>query len=400
MRILHILDHSIPLHSGYAFRTKSLLTEQRKLGWETFQITSPKHHLESGAEEDVGEFHFYRTPVSPGLMRLPILNQVLTITRLRKRLFEVVDQIKPDILHAHSPSLTCLAALAVGRKRGIPVVYEARALWEDGAVDHGTASRGGLRYRITRGLENFVFRRADAITTICNGLKTDIEARGIPAEKITVIPNAVNTDSFHVGIARDKALEKEFGLTGKTVLGFIGSFYGYEGLAVLIDSMPRLIESSNIVLLLVGGGPCESDLKQQAKQLGIADKVIFAGRRPHEDIHRFYSLIDILIYPRLSSRLTELVTPLKPLEAMALGKLVVASDVGGHRELIEDGKNGILFTPGSSEALAKAIVRGLEKPEIRSVLAVNGREYVEHHRTWTQSVTNYKAVYPALLRDF
>ena len=153
MRVIHILDHSVPLQSGYAFRTLAILKEQRALGWETFQLTGPKQGPAVSAEETVDGWHFYRTPPPGGILEgVPGLG--------------VARRVRPHILHAHSPILNAIPALRVGRRLGIPVVYELRALWEDAAVNHGTVREGGLRYRLTRGLETWVLKRADAVTTI------------------------------------------------------------------------------------------------------------------------------------------------------------------------------------------------------------------------------------------
>lgn len=231
MRILHILDHSIPLHSGYTFRTLAILREQRALGWETHHITSAKQENCKVLEEDVDGLHFYRTPPAKGgLSTLPLFNQISIINTLATRLAEIVPLIRPDILHAHSPALNAIAALRVGSKHGIPVVYEVRAFWEDAAVDHGTSKEWGMRYRLTRGLETHAFKRVDAVTTICEGLRRDIVARGIPEQKVTVIPNAVDIERFSVGGTGDATLKQQLGLIGHRIIGFIGSFYAYEGL--------------------------------------------------------------------------------------------------------------------------------------------------------------------------
>ena len=180
MRVLHVLDHSIPLHSGYTFRTRSILREQRALGWETFHVTGAKQNSGDMLEETVDGLHFYRTPESKGaLAKMPVLNQVNVIDGLAKRLAEIIPQIQPDVLHAHSPSLNAIAALRAGKRFGIPVVYEVRAFWEDAAVDHGTSTENGLRYRLTRALETYALKQADAVTTICEGLRKDIVARGV-----------------------------------------------------------------------------------------------------------------------------------------------------------------------------------------------------------------------------
>ncbi len=399
MKILHVLDHSVPLQSGYTFRTLSILREQRALGWETFHLTGSKQGSGGALEEQVDDMHFYRTPVRRNrLSKLPILNQIFVINDLAQRLNNVVEVVKPDILHAHSPVLNALPALQVGRKFGIPVVYEIRAFWEDAAVDHGTSREGSLRYRVTRALESFAIKRVDAVTTICEGLKNDILARGISADKVTVIPNAVNIENFSVGVTPDTRLAQELGLDGKQVLGFIGSYYAYEGLNILLDALPKMLtQNPDIRVLLVGGGPQEVALKAQAAQLNITDKVTFIGRVPHDQVQRYYNLIDVLVYPRLKMRLTDLVTPLKPLEAMAQGRLLAASDVGGHRELIQDEKTGILFKADDATSLADSVLSLLNSPEKWDALRQQGRIFVETERNWPISVSRYKHVYSYIL---
>ena len=394
MRVLHILDHSIPLQSGYSFRTLAILREQRKRGWETFHLTSQKQQATAAAEEEVDSWHFFRTPVSARPSTLPGLSQWDMMRALERRLVEVVEKVKPDILHAHSPVLNAFPTLRVGKRLRLPVVYEIRAFWEDAAVDHGTASEGGVRYRLTRALETLAARRADHVTTICEGLRGDLIGRGLPPGKITVIPNAVDTDAFEVGRESDAALRHRFGLAGATVLGFIGSYYAYEGLALVIDALPSILKSHpDVKLLFVGGGPEEQALRGQATAAGLADKVVFTGRVPNADVGKYYDLIDVLVYARLPMRLTELVTPLKPLEAMAQGRSFIASDVGGHRELIIDRQNGFLFNAGDVSALAGAVEAVLADPQRRHRILEEARRFVEQERTWAASVARYEDVY-------
>lgn len=399
MKILHILDHSIPLHSGYTFRTKAILEQQRKLGWETFHVTSPKHSVALAPIEAVDGFTFYRSERPKGLAAtMPILNQWTIVQSLAKRLDEIIPEIKPDMLHAHSPALNGLAALKAAKKHKIPLIYECRAFWEDAAVDHGTTTEGGLRYSLTKRLETYVFEQADAITTICEGLRSDIASRGIPAEKITVIPNAVDIERFSYDVKPDQQLRTRLGLQNKTVLGFIGSFYAYEGLPLLLEALPKILQNQpETRLLLVGGGPQEAIIKQKTKELELEDHVIFTGRVPHEQVQDYYNQVDIFAYPRLSMRLTDLVTPLKPLEAMAQGRLVVASDVGGHKELIEHQRNGCLFKANDADALAATVINLLNQPQQWEQLRVAGRSYVEQERNWTKSVSFYKDIYAQLI---
>ena len=401
MRVLHVLDHSIPLHSGYTFRTLAILREQRRLGWQTFHLTSPKQincHVE---EEDVDGMHFFRTLAADSPVGgLPGMGEFSLMRQLERRLFEVASRVRPQILHAHSPVLNAIPALRVGKRLGIPVVYEVRAFWEDAAVDHGTTTEGSLRYRLTRRLETHALKRANHVFTICEGLRSDIVARGISSTKVTVIPNAVDVDSFALGGAPDVSLCEQLGLTGCDVVGFIGSFYAYEGLDVLLDALPRLVrERPKLRLLLVGGGPQDAALKAQAQRLGVSGHVVFTGRVPHADVHRYYDLIEVLAYPRRSMRLTELVTPLKPLEAMAQGRLLVASDVGGHKELIRHGETGMLFQADSAESLADALLQVLANRQTWPAIRAEGRRFVEQDRTWTASVARYAPVYSGLTRQ-
>jgi PEP-CTERM/exosortase A-associated glycosyltransferase len=395
LRVLHVLDHSIPLHSGYTFRTRAILQQQRALGWKTFHLTSAKQGVTNASYEEVDGLRFYRTTPATGLLaRLPMINQVAVIDSVAARLLEVAREVKPDVIHAHSPALNAIAALRVGKKLGIPVVYEIRAFWEDAAVDHGTSTEWGLRYRLTRAMETYALKRVNAATTICEGLRAEIVGRGIPADKVTVIPNAVNVDDFSVDGARDEALATQFGLQGKQVLGFIGSFYAYEGLDVLLAALPSMLKSNPAIrVLLVGGGPQDGALKAQAAALGVQDSVIFTGRVPHDQVQRYYNLVDVLVYPRLKMRLTDLVTPLKPLEAMAQGRLLAASDVGGHHELIEDGKTGVLFGANDPQALATKVLALLAEPQRWPLLRSQGRHFVENERTWKRSVARYVGVY-------
>ncbi len=395
MRILHVLDHSIPLHSGYTFRTRAILKEQRRLGWETFHLTSPKQGATEANEEDVDGLHFYRTNVPAGGWRtLPLLDQWSVVRDTARRIEKVIDTTRPEILHAHSPCLNGIAALRAAKPRGIPVVYEVRAFWEDAAVDHGTTYEGSPRYWTTRALETWVLRRAAAVTTICEGLRSDILGRGIPAERVTVIPNAVNIDEFPLLTGRDDELALRLGLGNAFVLGFIGSFYGYEGLDILLDAVPQILQfEPRTRVLLAGGGPEEGHLKAQVERLGIADKVAFTGRVPHKEVSRFYSLIDLLAFPRKSMRLTETVTPLKPLEAMSHGRLLIASNVGGHRELIDDGRTGYLFAPDDAGALTRAVQRFLSERDRWDEIKAQGRQFVEGERNWRASVSRYVDVY-------
>jgi PEP-CTERM/exosortase A-associated glycosyltransferase len=395
MRILHVLDHSLPLHSGYTFRTRAIVTAQKARGLEVACLTSARQGPREADPQWIEGIPFYRTP-APRPAPSP-LREWREIGALAKRISEVVSEWRPDQLHVHSPVLNALAALRVAGKRGLPLIYEIRAFWEDAAVGNGTGSEGSARYRLTRMLETWAARRADAVAVICEGLRRDLIARGIAADKIIVAPNGVDMGLFGTPLAPDPLFARKLGLTGADVVGFIGSFYDYEGLDDLIAAMPLLLRKRpRAQLLLVGGGPMEEQLKAQAAASPAAKRIHFIGRVPHEQVDRYYGLIDILAYPRKAMRLTELVTPLKPLEAMAQRKLVVASNVGGHRELIEDGVTGTLFPAGDPQALADALdglFANRSKWEQRRDTA---RRFVERDRNWSSNISRYTPAYQKL----
>jgi len=401
MRVLHVLDHSIPLQSGYTFRTRAILKEQQKLGWDTLQLTGPKHNQGGTVptEEEVDGLLFFRCPDEGGwLATLPVIGQLRVIQVLTQRLIEVAAKERPDVIHAHSPALNGVAAVRAGRRLGIPVVYEVRGFWEDAAVSHGTSSEGGLRYRLTRALETWALRKANAATCICEGIRSDLVARGIPRDKITIIPNAVDASRFQPVGERNAQLEQSLGLAGKRVIAFIGSFYDYEGLDLLVAAMPDLLAARpDLRLLLVGGGQVAEDITAQVRRLGLDGNVIMTGRVPYEEVENYYSLTDILVYPRKSMRLTELVTPLKPLEAMAQKSLFIASDVGGHKELVRDGVNGTLFRADDKDDLVRNVLALLDDEARWPAIRDAGRDFVENERNWSNSVANLKRVYGGLL---
>jgi glycosyltransferase involved in cell wall biosynthesis len=204
-------------------------------------------------------------------------------------------------------------------------------------------------------------------------------------------------EMFGAPVPRDGALAETLGLRGADVIGFIGSFYDYEGLDVLIAAMPALVAARPTMrLLLVGGGPAEPALRAQAAASPVGDRIQFLGRVPHEAVERYYSLIDVLVYPRKKMRLTDLVTPLKPLEAMAQNRLVAASDVGGHRELIADGITGTLFRADDPQALASALDKLFRVQNQWNTRKMRARAYVEAERNWRVNVAVYDGLYENL----
>jgi PEP-CTERM/exosortase A-associated glycosyltransferase len=399
-RVLHVLDHSLPLHSGYTFRTRAILKAQEGHGLQVRGITGQRHNLEAtvaGAREEADGLVFHRTPGTPS--GPPALRELGEIEALASAIIALADEWRPDIIHAHSPALCGAAAERAARALGVPFVYEIRAFWEDAAVGNLSGTEGNLKYRLTRALETRVARAADALFTICHGLKDDLAARGIPADRIRVMPNGVDLTLFGEPPARDEALAAELGIGPHApVIGYIGSFYAYEGVDDLIAAMPLLRRSHpDARLLLVGAGPMDAAWRAAAAALPEPEAVIFAGRVPNHVVERYYSLVDVLAYPRKAQRLTDLVTPLKPLEAMAQRRLVAASSVGGHRELIADGGTGTLFAPDDPAACAAALARLLEARGEWDAIKDRALDHVRARHDWARNARDYLSVYHLLL---
>jgi glycogen synthase len=395
-RILHVLDHSLPLHSGYTFRTRAILKAQQAAGLDVRGITGLRHSAAGPDCEEADGILFHRTR---GAASGPAgLREWREISDLSDAIVALAKVWRPDVLHAHSPALCGMAALRGGRRLGIPVVYEIRAFWEDAAVGNGTGREGSLKYRLIRALENRVVAGADAVFTICHGLRDDLIARGFDGGRIGISPNGVDLALFGDPPPRDAALAQELGMHDEPVIGFIGSFYDYEGLDDLIAAMPHLhAQHPGTRLLLIGGGPMDDALRAQALASPAADLIHFTGRVPHDQVERYYSLIDVLAYPRKRSRLTELVTPLKPLEAMAQRRIVAASDVGGHRELMEDGVSGVLFPADDPQGCAAVLAELLSARDRWPAIREQARQHVELNHDWARNVCRYQDVYHLLL---
>lgn len=402
LRVLHVQDHTVPEMSGYAFRSRCLVETERRLGLEPEVVSSARHRRFDAPEEEFDGLRFHRTAWPAGLLdriqlRIPFWRERVLTAALERRVEEVARGFRPAVLHAHSPMFNGMAALRVGRRLGIPVLYQIRAFWEDDAVDKGKFREGSFVYRQVRRLETGVCRAADGVVTICEGLRQDLLGRGLPPARVLVVPNGVDAARF-VPRAPDRALASRLGLEGCTVAGFIGSFFHYEGLPLLMEAMALLKDRHpGLRMLLVGGGEDEAATRARAAALGVADRVIFAGRVPHDEIESWYSLPEVLVYPRLSRRITELVTPLKPLEALAMEKGVIGSDVGGVKDLFDDCGARRLFRAGSAEDLARALAEWLGTPPgERDRERRAGREAVLARRSWETVVEPVLPLYRGL----
>ncbi len=402
MRILHVLDHSLPLQSGYTFRTLRIIQCQRDQGFETFHLTSPKQGSSTLEVETFDTLNFYRSKGSKFWQSLPIFRQAWTVASLKSSLEKCILELKPDVLHIHSPVLNGIAALSLAKKHHIPIVYEIRAFWEDAAVDHGTQSASSLRYKISRALESYMIKKAKHVTTICQGLKSDLLGRGLDEKKITVIPNAVDIKDFSkqkVNQSLKQSLIDTYQLKDKYIFGFIGSFYGYEGLDLFVDAIAQMRHQlGRFAVLLVGGGPQEKLLKAQIERLDLGAVIHLVGRVPHSDVVTYYDLCDLCVYPRKKMRLTDLVTPLKPLEAMSRGVPVLASDVGGHKELILSNETGFLFEADNINSLKLSLLKCKTQRRPMEVI-FKAQNFVTEERNWKKATQPYEKVFKQVCAD-
>ncbi len=394
MRILHVLDVSAPTIAGYASRSHAIVNAQRGLGLEPVVLTSVRHENRSSlALEEIDGIRHHRT-LKP---RPPRRQPLLEMHHLRRRIIEVARLERATLIHAHSPILTGIPAWLAARQLGLPCVYEIRSFWEDAATERGDVDERSLRYRLTHGAETALGRRVDALVCICEGLRRDLTARGLPPETLHVVPNGVDTARFFPR-PPDEASRARLRLAGKTVVvGYVGTFFGFEGVVDLVEALARLIKRGreDIGGLIVGTGVTYEACRDVAMRQGLADRILHPGRVPPDEIDAIYSIIDVLAYPRRSLRITELITPLKPLEAMAMEKAVIGSDVGGIRELIQDGVTGLIHRHGDVDDLAAAIARLVDDEPLRRALGRRARAWVCEQRDWRDLVRRYEPIYEA-----
>jgi glycosyltransferase involved in cell wall biosynthesis len=323
------------------------------------------------------------------------VTRALMLHRYRKALSKIVAIEKPDVIHAHSSYLNALGAVPAARAFGLPLVYEVRTLWGESAVIEDGLQVDSWRYRMVWRLELSAMRNASAVVPIAVGIRDELARKGVPVDKMTVVGNGVDSSKF-VARERDAALAAKHGLDGKFVVGFIGTMRRLEGLSTLVQAFAATrARREDIALVLVGDGPDKADLEALAAKHGVRD-ILFTGTVPHEQVAAWYSVMDVLVYPRIRATINERVTPLKPLEAMALGKACVASDVGGLTELVTDGETGVIFEAGNHEALAQALEGLMEDRPRLAKLARQGTEFVHRERDWSAIIPRTRELYERL----
>jgi glycogen synthase len=407
LRILHVLDHSWPVLDGYAQRSRSIVAAQRQIGMQPAVLTSSLHELDDPSSSDTAldGIQYWRTKSGNGfsgraiLGRWPILREMVIVRLLRKRIERLLRDEQFDIIHAHSPALCGVAARQAASSRNLPFVYEIRSFWEDADLGSKKSPWKLLRYRLGRDLESFVVRHSDATVGIARSVLQDLETRKIPASKLYHVPNGVDVARF-APRARDNALAADLGLDGVPTLGFIGTLFPWEGVPWLVRATAELHRNGAAFrLLIVGDGAEAPEVRKLIQETGSAGYISFLGRVPNDQVERYYSLMDLLVYPRLRVRITEMVTPLKPLEAMALGKAVLGSNVGGIRELIEPEKTGFLFEPENIPDFCRVTSRLLNQPDLRRTIGEEAQRQVSEEKDWKVLARRYEAVYAAAIQN-
>jgi glycogen(starch) synthase len=406
-RVLHVLDHSWPVLDGYAQRSRSIVTAQSQLGMHPCVVTGPLHDVDDASSLDavVDGIPYVRAHAGGALLtnainrRWPIARELAIVHRLRRKIENLLEQESFDLVHAHSPALCGLAALQACRRRQTPLVYEIRSFWEDSDLAREKSLFKLFRYHSIRKLETFVGRHANAVVGIAQAILEDLKSRGIPEAKMYHVPNGVDAERFKP-LNRDSSLAAQLGLNGIPTIGYLGTLFPWEGVSWLINAATELRRNGRkFNLLIVGDGAEGDEVRKKILQTASASYIHFVGRVPNDQVERYYSVMDVLVYPRRSTRITEFVTPLKPLEAMALGKAILASGVGGIRELIRTEKTGLLFEPEDIEDFCQKATRLLDEPQLRYGLGESARQQVSQEKDWKTIALAYEKIYAAASRN-
>lgn len=403
--VLSVLAQSLPHRSGgYATRSHGVATGLANLGWDVTGVTRPGFPYDRWSASDnrvvepadtVDGITYHRLLTSArAYPQYPLRSYIDGYT---KSLAKHAREHRAALIHASSFHVNGLAAQAAAAQLGVPFVYEMRGLEELMKVSRDPAFEQSDRYRLLEHLETTICQAADRVFVITAALGRLMEERGVPAEKIVVLPNGVHAEQFQPR-PRDTELEAALGVAGKTVIGYAGSLVDYEGLDLLLDAVATLKERrTDFHLVIVGDGHYESALHRQAERLGVGDVVTFTGRVPHEEVARYLSLFDVAPFPRQPLPVCEAISPIKPFESMAMGKAVVTSSVAALTEIVADGETGLVFDKGCATDLARVLERYLDDPELRVRHGDAARAWVRAERDWSSIVKIVDATYRELL---
>ncbi len=408
MKILHILDISLPhRQSGYSLRSQYIINTQKVLGFDPVVLTrwGVSEQLADGVEyinevpylRNTSEKYTTRLSERLGKFQLPDTPRIYHAGQeqhFRKRVARAIEMEKPDVLHAASPGRNAQVAIDIGHHYGLPVVYEVRGLWHDSGVAQGMLVPASEAYRQQHEQHVNAMRQADAVVTLSEVLKAECIREGVDEEKIGVVPNGVAIEQY---APKNKSgeLANRIGIElSDVVLGYIGLVRSLEGLRLLLQACEVLrTQYANLKVLIVGGGRDLPALQREALERGLSDIVIFTGEIPHDQVSAYYAMLDVFVIPRTRSRVTELVTPMKPYEAMAMKKAVVVSDVAALTEVVTDGETGRVFAADNVESLTQTCAELIENPSLRMQLGKKSSEWVRSERTWTRVVEGYRGIY-------
>jgi len=399
-RVLHVLTNSLPgTTAGYTIRSHLALTAQRDAGLDPHAVTRLGYPVTAGVlrpspVDVVDGIPYYRLLPARGLPRRADHALALGVELAGV----LVESLRPAVLHATTNYVNGQVALALRERYGLPVVYEVRGFLEESWLSRRRADRADSdRYRRSRAMETYCMRQADLVVTLGEVMKAEIVARGVPAERVLVVPNAVDArflgDPPDPGSVRRRLHVRP----GEWVVGLVSTFAAHEGIGTLVRAV-ALLRSAGLPLrlLLVGDGPEAPALRRLAADLGIADAVVMPGWVPHAEIREWYAALDVFVVPRIDARVSHLVTPLKPVEAMALGRPVVASDVGGLAEIVSTA-TGVLVPPEHPIRMAEAIEGLLRDEPARLAMGAAARDWVAEERTWAHNAARYRAAYAELV---
>lgn len=390
-RALYLAHGSLPYEtSGYAVRTHGLLRGLVAAGIEAEVVTRLGFPEETAAAgnppgrrvEQVDDIAYHRlADSSAGIGKVPSIEY---ITENLKAHYPLIREFRPAVVHAASNYINGVTAGFIARKFGIASIYEVRGLWHltRASLDPGFAETDA--WSLYERMEIEACENADRIICITAALRDALVARGVDGDKIDLVPNGVDPDRFRKAMP-DRALAASLGLDpDRPVVGYVGSLVGYEGIDDLLRAIGILRGKSRQApqVLIVGQGPVLEPARSLAAELGIADIVHFTGQVPHTEVERYYSLISIAPFPRKPLPVCEMVSPLKPFEAMAMEKCVVVSSVAALAEIVDHGRTGMVFEKGSVDSLASTLDSLLTDQELGRRLGEAARRWVLEHRDW------------------
>lgn len=373
---------------------------QQEAGREVLAVTRLGYPVQVGkvlaAGEDTVDGVSYRRLLPSRLARTPDAR----LLQEAQELLAVALEFRPEILHTTTHFANGLVVGAVAKALDIPWVYEVRGqLADTWASTRGDDAKASERYVSFQESEARVMADAGAVVTLGAAMLEGIVAQGIPAEKVVLAPNAVGGD-FLDEPCTPEAARTALGLDpALNYIGTVSSLVDYEGFDDLIDAFAILAPTHpSLRVLLVGGGTASPALQSQAARLGLADKVLFTGRVPRERAATYHQAMDIFVVPRKDLAVTRAVTPMKPFEALASARPVVASDLPALREIVHDGVNGALSPPDDPPGLARALAKLLADSPLRRLLGSQGRQDVLDNRTWAANAQCYERKYQDISR--